>query len=273
MPDAIIRAQGLTKSFDKGDLALEDVSFDIYSGEIFGVIGKSGAGKSTLVRCLNFLERPSAGEVYFQGEALSGMSRKKLYQARQSIGMIFQQFNLLMQRTVLDNVCFPLEIAGWKRETAKKRAAELLELVKLSEKAGTYPAKLSGGQRQRVAIARAVACGPKALLCDEATSALDPETTRDILSLLRDINLRFGITIVVITHEMQVIENLCGRVAVMDAARVVEIGGVREVFSRPKSEAARALINTDGEAAALLRFLGKNGVSIEEVLGHVWHDN
>ncbi|GHU91760.1 hypothetical protein FACS1894202_13770 [Clostridia bacterium] len=217
--EPIIRVENLCKSFD-GVPVLEDVNLEIYPGEVFGVIGKSGAGKSTLARCFNVLERPSSGKIYFGGKELTALRPKELYKARQSMGMIFQQFNLLMQRNVLDNVCFPLEIAGVKRADAKKRAYELLELVGLSEKAKSFPAKLSGGQKQRVAIARAIAPNPSVLLCDEATSALDPETTRDILSLISDINRRFGITIIIITHEMHIIETMCPRVATITDNRL-----------------------------------------------------
>jgi D-methionine transport system ATP-binding protein len=235
----------LSKRFG-GVPVLEDIDLKINAGEIFGIIGRSGAGKSTLVRCINFLERPDSGEVLFDGQPLSGLTQPQLYQTRQSMGMIFQQFNLLMQRNALDNVCFPLEVAGVKRRAAKARARELLELVGLPEKAGSYPSRLSGGQRQRVAIARAIALNPKVLLCDEATSALDPETTRGVLALLRDINRSFGITIVVITHEMQVVEAICGRVAILDECRVAEEGPVSEVFANPKTAAAKRLVYPGG---------------------------
>jgi len=220
---------------------------EIGEGEIFGIIGKSGAGKSTLVRCINYLEKPTSGSIIFDGCELSALTRAQLYKARQSMGMIFQQFNLLMQRNALDNIRFPMEVAGWKRKDARARAYELLELVNLPDKADSYPAQLSGGQRQRVAIARAIALNPKVLLCDEATSALDPETTRGVLSLLRDINRSLNITIVVITHEMHVMETLCQRVSILDESHVVETGAVGEVFSNPKSSAARRLVYPDGE--------------------------
>ena len=241
----IIRIEGLSKKFKgaNGDIsALEDINLEIRKGEIFGIIGMSGAGKSTLVRCVNFLEKPTKGKVYFNGRDLSRLTKKELYQVRRSIGMIFQQFNLLMQRTVAGNVCFLLEIAGVDRKTAGKRAGELLKLVGISEKADAYPSQLSGGQRQRVAIARALATNPRALLCDEATSALDPATTRGVLKLLRDINRRLGITIVVITHEMKVIEEICSRVAILDSSHIAEVGSVEEIFTRPKTSAARRLV-------------------------------
>ncbi|MGI6660019.1 MAG: methionine ABC transporter ATP-binding protein [Dethiobacteraceae bacterium] len=241
----IIRIVGLSKCFTSANgevSALENINLEIREGEIFGIIGMSGAGKSTLVRCINFLELPTSGTVYFAGRDLAQLSRQELYKVRQSMGMIFQQFNLLMQRTALGNVCFPLEIAGVNKHEARQRAAELLDLVGLTDKADAYPAQLSGGQRQRVAIARALATNPEVLLCDEATSALDPATTRGVLSLLRDINKRLGITIVVITHEMSVIEEICQRVTIIDDGQIAETGTVEEIFSRPKSQAARRLV-------------------------------
>lgn len=222
--------------------ALKDVNLTIADGEIFGIIGLSGAGKSTLVRCINLLERPTSGEVWVDGQNLTALSEKALLQVRRQIGMIFQSFNLLEQRTVLRNICFPLEIAGVKRDKAQARAEELLELVGLSDRAKAYPSQLSGGQKQRVAIARALATRPKYLLCDEATSALDPNTTQSILRLLKQINQTLGVTIVVITHEMRVIEQICQRVAVIDQSCIAEIGNVSDVFTHPKSDIAKALI-------------------------------
>ncbi|MDR3239675.1 MAG: ATP-binding cassette domain-containing protein [Clostridiales bacterium] len=242
----VLRIVGLSKRYGTGNLVLENIHLDIARAETFGVIGKSGAGKSTLARCVNFLENPTEGKIYFDGQDLSAMSKRDLYRARQSMGMIFQQFNLLMQRTSLENICFAMEIAGWKKPDTLRRARELLSLVKLSDKEGSYPAQLSGGQRQRVAIARAIALNPKVLICDEATSALDPETTRDILSLLKDINHWFHITIIVITHEMHVIESICKRVAILDGSRVAEIGEVSEIFANPQTAAARALVFPEG---------------------------
>ncbi len=250
MLQPIIQINSLSKEFASANgtvKALEDVSLEIQPGEIFGIIGMSGAGKSTLVRCMNILEQPTAGSVIYDGRDLTRLTRSELYRVRQSIGMIFQQFNLLLQRTALDNVCFPLEIAGTDKKEARRRAGELLEVVGISDKKGAYPAQLSGGQRQRVAIARALATSPKVLLCDEATSALDPATTRGVLALLKDINQRLGITIVVITHEMRVIEQICQRVAIIDESRIVETGSVQEIFSHPKSAAARRLIYPDGQ--------------------------
>jgi D-methionine transport system ATP-binding protein len=222
--------------------ALEDINLTVYPGEIFGIIGLSGAGKSTLVRCINYLERPTSGSVIFDGTDLAEINKRELLKIRQSIGMIFQQFNLLMQRTALQNICFPLEIAGVPKQDARRRALELLEVVGLSDKAGAYPSQLSGGQKQRIAIARALATNPKVLLCDEATSALDPTTTRSILSLLKEINQKLGITVIVITHEMSVIEEICNRVAIIDQSHIAEIGEVEEVFVKPKSKIAKQLV-------------------------------
>ena len=249
MAEPIIQLKHLTKRFGGGGnevRALEDVSIEVRAGEIFGVIGLSGAGKSTLVRCINLLERPTAGEVIVDGRDMLRLTEKELRSARQSIGMIFQSFNLLMQRTALDNICFPLELAGTPRREAVRRAGELLELVDLAGRAGAYPAQLSGGQKQRVAIARTLATNPRVLLCDEATSALDPKTTRDILRLIQDINKRLGITVVVITHEMKVIEEICARVAILDHGHLAETGTVEEIFASPRSEAGRRLVYPDG---------------------------
>ena len=249
MAEPIIQLKHLTKRFGGGGnevRALEDVSIEVRAGEIFGVIGLSGAGKSTLVRCINLLERPTAGEVIVDGRDMLRLTEKELRRARQSIGMIFQSFNLLMQRTALDNICFPLELAGTPRREAVRRAGELLELVDLAGRAGAYPAQLSGGQKQRVAIARTLATNPRVLLCDEATSALDPKTTRDILRLIQDINKRLGITVVVITHEMKVIEEICARVAILDHGHLAETGTVEEIFASPSSEAGRRLVYPDG---------------------------
>ena len=249
--DAIVRIRSLNKTFTgrAGKVtALDGIDLDIRRGEIFGIIGLSGAGKSTLVRCINFLEKPTAGTVTVDGQELGSLSKKQL---RRSMGMIFQQFNLLQQRTALQNICFPLEIAGTSKADAEKRAKELLEIVGLSDRAGNYPSQLSGGQQQRVAIARALATNPKILLCDEATSALDPTTTRSILALLKEINRTLGITIIVITHEMAVIEEICQRVAIIDSSRIAEVGAVDDVFTRPQSAMAKQLIYPDGKRRAL----------------------
>lgn len=225
--------------------ALKDVNLTIGKGDIYGIIGMSGAGKSTLVRCMNFLEQPSSGQVLIDGNSLGGYSKKEMQRQRERIGMIFQHFNLLMQKSVLENVCFPLYIQKKRKRDAVKRALELLELVGLEDKKYAYPAQLSGGQKQRVAIARALALDPKILLCDEATSALDPQTTSSILKLLKDINKRFGITIVIITHQMSVVREICSHVAIMKEGEVIETGTVSNVFSHPKSYVARELIKKD----------------------------
>ncbi|WNX85402.1 ATP-binding cassette domain-containing protein [Agathobaculum sp. NTUH-O15-33] len=248
--DAIVRIRDLNKTFRTKTntvVALDGVSLDVTRGEIFGIIGLSGAGKSTLVRCINFLETPTAGTVEVDGRELGALSKKELLEARRSMGMIFQQFNLLQQRTALQNICFPLEIAGVKKDEAEKRARELLGIVGLTERAEAYPAQMSGGQQQRVAIARALATNPQILLCDEATSALDPTTTRSILALLKEINKNLGITVIIITHEMAVIEEICQRVAIIDSSRIAEIGTVEQVFTRPKSAMAKQLIYPNGE--------------------------
>ena len=245
----------LSKSFRSADAeirALDDICLRIPDGEIFGIIGLSGAGKSTLVRCINLLERPDSGQVLLDGRDLAAMSAAELRRARKSMSMIFQGFHLLMQRTALENVCFPLELAGVKKDAARRRAKELLELVELPDKAGAYPVQLSGGQKQRVAIARALASDPKVLLCDEATSALDPKTTRAILELLKKLNRELGVTVVIITHEMRVVEQICGSVAILDQGRVQETGPVSEVFSNPQSAAGRRLVLPEGEKIHIL---------------------
>ena len=244
----IIEIQNLSKTFGVGEgqvAALDGVSLSVEQGEIFGIIGLSGAGKSTLVRCINLLERPDAGQVLFHGSDLMGLKEKELRQQRRKISMIFQSFNLLEQRTNLDNICFPLELAGVSRKDARKRAMELLEIVGLPDKANSYPVQLSGGQKQRIAIARALASDPEVLLCDEATSALDPTTTDSILKLLQKINRERGITVIIITHQMSVIEQICHRVAILDAGQVAEIGEVESVFSNPQSAAGRRLVSPE----------------------------
>ncbi|MDD2493699.1 MAG: ATP-binding cassette domain-containing protein [Tissierellia bacterium] len=241
-------------------VALNDINLEIFSGDIFGIIGMSGAGKSTLVRCINFLEKPTTGTVVLDGNDLSLLSEKEIRKLRQNIGMIFQQFNLLMQRNVEDNICFPLEIAGVKADERKKRSQELLEIVGLSDKAKSYPSQLSGGQKQRVAIARALSTNPKILLCDEATSALDPTTTSSILSLLKEINKKLGITIVIITHEMSVVERICDKVAIIDNGELAEHGSVENVFSNPKTDAARKLVYHNNNA--VMEMKGKRCIRI-----------
>ena len=224
---------------------MKNVNLSIEQGDIYGIIGMSGAGKSTLVRCINYLEEPTEGKIFIKGKELGSFSKKELRKQREDIGMIFQHFNLLMQKSVLENICFPLYIHGKKKTDARKRAKELLEIVGLSDKAKAYPAQLSGGQKQRVAIARALASNPKILLCDEATSALDPQTTASILDLLKEINQKFGITIVIITHQMSVVREICSHVAIMKSGEVVEDGKVSEIFTHPKSDVARELISRD----------------------------
>ncbi len=243
--------------------ALKDITLTIPDGEIYGIIGMSGAGKSTLVRCINMLERPTAGDILIDGKSMTELSQKELREKRRDITMIFQGFNLLMQRNCLKNVCFPLELAGVKKAEAEKRAAELLELVGLGDKLKSYPAQLSGGQQQRVAIARALATHPKILLCDEATSALDPQTTQSILSLIRDIHDRLGITVIIITHQMSVVEQICTRVAILDGGTVAEEGAVSGVFSSPKSEAAKRLVYPEGYQNPVMS--GEDGAVIRVV--------
>lgn len=255
MAESIIRIEGLYKTFGAGEgevKALQDVNIDVQKGDIYGIIGLSGAGKSTLVRCMNLLERPTAGRVLFDGQDLMTLSEKELRRVRQSISMIFQSFNLLMQRTALENICFPMELAGVKKADAQKKAKELLKIVDLPDKADAYPSQLSGGQKQRIAIARALASDPKVLLCDEATSALDPKTTRSILDLLKKLNREMNVTVVVITHEMRVVEQICSHVAILDHGVVQETGSVSEVFSNPKTEAGRRLVLPDGEKIHVL---------------------
>lgn len=250
----MIRFERVSKTFKSKKntvQAVKDVSFSIEKGEIFGIIGFSGAGKSTLVRCINLLEVPTEGNVYLGDINLTKISEKELRRCRQNIGMIFQQFNLLSQKNVIENICYPLLVAGVKKKDAIKRAKELLELVDLKDKEKAYPVQLSGGQKQRVAIARALATSPEVLLCDEATSALDPITTRSMLELLKEINEKLNVTIVVITHEMKVVEQICNRVAVMSDGRIEEIGTVKDVFINPKSETARRLILPDKEISEI----------------------
>lgn len=243
--EPMIQVENLCKRFEtKGGTveAAKNISFSIEKGEIFGIIGLSGAGKSTLVRCLNLLERPTSGTVKVNGKNLTELSEKELRKERQKIGMIFQHFNLLMQRTALDNVCFPMEIAGIGKAEARKKALEYLRIVGLEEKALSYPSQLSGGQKQRVAIARVLASEPQILLCDEATSALDPQTTKAILELIKEINRDYGITVVVITHEMSVVQEICDKVAVLERGSLVETGTVEELFRNPKTDEARKLV-------------------------------
>ena len=248
----MIELRNLSKHFITSDGpvdALKHVNLTINNGDIYGIIGMSGAGKSTLVRCINMLERPTEGSVLLDGRDLGSMSKKELREVRHSVTMIFQGFNLLMQRTCLKNVCFPMELSGVPKAQAEKKALELLDLVGLKEKASAYPAQLSGGQKQRVAIARALATDPKVLLCDEATSALDPTTTNSILALLKELNQKLGVTVVIITHQMSVIEEICTRVAILDGGEVAEEGRVEDIFAHPATDAARRLVYPGGVSA------------------------
>ncbi len=257
--EPIVEIRNLSKTFGTGPnqvAALQDVSLQVEKGEIFGIIGLSGAGKSTLVRCINLLERPDAGQVLFHGKNLMDMSEKELRQQRRNISMIFQSFNLLDQRTALDNICFPLELVGVSKKEARKKALELLDTVGLPDKRDAYPVQLSGGQKQRIAIARALASDPEVLLCDEATSALDPQTTDSILKLLQTISRERGITVIIITHQMSVIEQICNRVAILDSGAVAEIGAVEDVFRNPKTKAGRRLVTPESAALPLSTWVG-----------------
>ncbi len=278
MSEKIIEIRQLNKSFvsEKGEVeALKDVNLEIEKKNIYGIIGLSGAGKSTLVRCMNLLERPTSGEVIVNGKSLTELSDRQLRTERRKIGMIFQHFNLLMQRSVADNVAFPLEIAGLRKKEARKKALEYLEAVGLTEKANAYPAQLSGGQKQRVAIARVLASKPEILLCDEATSALDPQTTKSILTLLKDINAKYGITIVVITHEMSVIQEICDHVAVLEHGRLVESGTTEQLFRAPKTAEAKRLVFSGSEhilemtSERVVRISFHGGSAYEPTLGNI----
>ena len=284
----MIKLEHISKTFgDTGDgvHAVKDVSLEIGDGEIFGIIGFSGAGKSTLVRCINLLERPTSGSITVNGQKLTWMEKQadgkscmrtvspqELRQARKKISMIFQGFNLLMQRTCLKNVCFPMELSGVPKAQAEKKALELLDLVGLKKKASAYPAQLSGGQKQRVAIARALATSPKVLLCDEATSALDPTTTLSILELLKELNQKLGVTVVVITHQMNVIEEICHRVAILDHGVVAEQGTVEDIFSHPQTDIGRQLVYPNGvqidrlPASRVIRIAFNGGSSYEPLI-------
>lgn len=276
--EPIITLNHVCKTFTTADgevTAVNDLNLTINRGDIFGIIGLSGAGKSTLVRCLNLLERPTQGQVLVDGKDLTTLNDKQLRESRRKIGMIFQHFNLLMQRTVLDNVCFPMELAGIKKKEARKKALELLDTVGLADKAKAYPAQLSGGQKQRVAIARVLAADPEILLCDEATSALDPQTTKAILSLLKEINEKLGITIVVITHEMAVVQAICNRVGVLEKGVLVEQGDVEQLFRNPQTSAAKNLIY-NGTAykesittGRKVRITFEGNSSFEPILGNI----
>lgn len=243
----MIQLKNITKTFHQKNrivTALSDVSLQVLPGKIFGVIGASGAGKSTLIRCVNLLETPTSGEVIVDGQNLINLSRSELAKSRRQIGMIFQHFNLLSSRTVFDNIAFPLELDHVPKQQIRQRVLDLLKLVGLEEKLNDYPASLSGGQKQRVAIARTLASNPKVLLCDEATSALDPATTQSILHLLKDINQRLNITILLITHEMNVVKTICDEVAVISDGKLIEQGPVSTIFSAPKQELTRNFISS-----------------------------
>ena len=271
-----ILIQDVSKTFETKDgsvQAMNHVSLSIETGDIYGIIGMSGAGKSTLVRCMNFLEVPSEGKVLIDGKSLSEFSPKELRKEREKIGMIFQHFNLLMQKNVLENVCFPLYIQGKKKAEARAKALELLEIVGLADRAKAYPAQLSGGQKQRVAIARALASDPQILLCDEATSALDPQTTSSILELLQDINQKFGITIVIITHQMSVVREICTHVAIMKDGEVKEQGLVEEIFSHPKSQVAKELISKDSGNDVESKKLTQSEIQDGEIVRIVFSEN
>ena len=264
----MIRLEHIYKRFETRGrpvhTALSDVNLGIERGAIYGIIGRSGAGKSTLIRLLNLLERPSSGKVYFNDEDISSFKGAQLRELRHRIGMVFQHFNLLSSRTVLDNVCLPLRLLGVPKKDREARALELLEIVGLTEHTNKYPAQLSGGQKQRVGIARALANNPELLLCDEATSALDPETTQAILALLKDINQRLGITIVLITHSMDVIRSVCDRVAVLDQGHLVEEGEVIDVFLHPQHETTQSLLqeSSGGDAQAWKRLVKDSGAQV-----------
>lgn len=243
----MIQLQHISKTFEHNNIpiyALKDINLSVPQGQIFGVIGKSGAGKSTLIRCVNLLEKPTSGKVFFDNQDITHLSNRQLIPIRRKISMIFQHFNLLSSRTVFDNIAFPLELSHTKKSTIQQKVNALIELVGLKDKADVYPANLSGGQKQRVAIARALASDPKVLLCDEATSALDPETTRSILTLLKDINQKLGLTILLITHEMDVVKQICDQVAVINDGELVEQSSVGEMFSHAKTDIARQFIQS-----------------------------
>lgn len=261
----MIEIKNLSKTFKTSDGtvdALKDISLTVNDGDIYGIIGMSGAGKSTLVRCINMLERPTDGKVIIDGVDIGSLSAAKLREVRRNVTMIFQSFNLLMQRTCLDNVCFPLELAGVSKAKARQRALELLETVGLPDKAKAYPSRLSGGQQQRVAIARALATDPKILLCDEATSALDPKTTESILDLIKEINKKLGITVIIITHQMSVVEKVCNKVAILDEGSIAEEGSVNDVFTMPKSAAAKRLVFSSNPDDNVPSHLSQNSVRV-----------
>ena len=275
---AEIELKHISKTFEQGQSdvhAVKDVSLSIEKGDIFGIIGLSGAGKSTLVRCINYLEVPTEGQVLIDGTDLGTLSEKELRKKRSEIGMIFQHFNLLMQKNVLDNIAFPLQLSGMKKKNAREKARDYLKTVGLSDKENAYPAQLSGGQKQRVAIARALAGSPKILLCDEATSALDPQTTASILSLLKEINETMGLTIVIITHQMSVVKDICKHMAVMEGGRIVEQGPTEDIFKHPQTPVAKqflkdVLSEKDVEFLEQARnYFAEHKIQLEEIQNHV----
>lgn len=274
-----IEIKNLTKTFSKAGVpltALKNVSLSIEKGDIYGIIGMSGAGKSTLVRCLNYLEKPTEGQVLVGGEDMSTLNESQLRDKRKEMAMVFQHFNLLMQKSVIGNVCFPLKLRGMKTQEAKEKAREYLKIVDILDKEKAYPAQLSGGQRQRVAIARALASNPKILLCDEATSALDTKTTASILALLKEINEKFNITIVIITHQMSVVREICNKVAIIDHGEVAETGDVDEVFAHPKSRAGKELVlrdTEDGEIRSIFTAAQRDEIRTRKVVRIVFSEN
>lgn len=262
----MIRLEHITKTYvnaGKKFNAADDVSLEIEKGEIFGIIGFSGAGKSTLVRCINLLERPDSGRVLINGRDITALHGAELRRQRKKIGMIFQHFNLFASRTVLQNVIFPIRYSGLSRRELKEKAMKLLELVGISDKAGAYPSELSGGQKQRAAIARALASDPEILLCDEATSALDPQTTESILKLLRSLNAKLGITIVLITHQMNVVKEICTRTAVMENGKVVEMGDVFEIFVNPQQPVTRSFVDTTSSLSGINTLIEENSPLVQ----------
>ena len=275
---AEIELKHISKTFEQGQSdvhAVKDVSLSIEKGDIFGIIGLSGAGKSTLVRCINYLEVPTEGQVLIDGTDLGTLSEKELRKKRSEIGMIFQHFNLLMQKNVLDNIAFPLQLSGLKKKNAREKARDYLKTVGLSDKENAYPAQLSGGQKQRVAIARALAGSPKILLCDEATSALDPQTTASILSLLKEINETMGLTIVIITHQMSVVKDICKHMAVVEGGRIVEQVPTEDLFKHPQTPVAKqflkdVLSEKDVEFLEQARnYFAEHKIQLEEIQNHV----
>lgn len=262
----MIRLEHISKTFKTKDgnvHALKDVSIHVKKGMIYGIIGYSGAGKSTLVRCINLLEVPDEGKVIFDGQNLLELNEKGLREARQKMGMIFQHFNLMSAQTVFDNIALPMRMEKKSKEEIEKKVTELLELIDLADRRDSYPSQLSGGQKQRVAIARALASDPKVLLCDESTSALDPQTTQSILKLIRDINKKLGLTVVVITHEMLVVKEICDRVAVMDAGRIVEKNDIIPLFTNPIEELTQNFINTTNSSNKIYELIESNSSLID----------